>query len=129
MATEYLQLFTPVYCRAFREIYAEPSSCPKMKILCLSLERTTGCEIVLVLDRNMKNHRDVCYAKDEGSVSYSGLPGHIKTGFTALPGFISRFSNEHNSQSSTTDRNNETKGTTLMVITMCTKLHPKIKEE
>ena len=59
----------------------------------------------------MKNCRDVCYAKDAGSISYPGLPGHIKTGCTASPGFKSTFCNEHNSRSCTTVDSNEIEGT------------------
>ena len=35
---------------------------------------------MLVLDGNMKNHRDVCEAKDAGFVEYRGMPGRVKTG-------------------------------------------------
>ena len=35
-----------------------------------------GCKNVIVLDGNMKNRRDICYAKDAGSIQYPGLPGH-----------------------------------------------------
>ena len=40
---------------------------------------------MLVLDGNLKNQRDVCLAKDAGSINYSGFPGHVKTGYTASP--------------------------------------------
>ena len=42
-----------------------------------------------MLDGNMKNRRDVCMAKDAGSIEYPGLPGHIKSGCTASPKFNS----------------------------------------
>ena len=37
------------------------------------------------------NRRDICLAKDAGSISYPGLPGYIKTGCMASPAFKSRF--------------------------------------
>ena len=49
----------------------------------------------MVLDGNMKNQRDVCLAKDAGYISYPGLPGRIKTGCMATPGFKSRFCLQH----------------------------------
>ena len=39
----------------------------------------------MVLDGNMKNHRDVCYAKDAGFIEFEGLKGLIKTGCAAAP--------------------------------------------
>ena len=54
-----------------------------------------GCKNVLVLDGNMKNRRDICYAKDAGFLHYPGLPGQIKTGCVASPAFKSRFCHLH----------------------------------
>ena len=48
-----------------------------------------GCKEVLVIDGNMKNRRDVCMAKDAGYIQYLGLPGHIKSGYTLSPKFVS----------------------------------------
>ena len=56
-----------------------------------------GCGSVLVLDGNMKNHRDVCYAKDAGFIQFSGLPGVIKTGCPASPDFKSQYCSQHKS--------------------------------
>lgn len=42
--------------------------------------KKAGCGSVLVLDGYMKNHRDVCEAKDAGFVEYRGMPGRVKTG-------------------------------------------------
>ena len=64
---------------------------------------------MLVLDGNQKNRRDVCLAKDAGSINYSGLPGHIKTGCTASPSFKSRFCRRHSVRSSTV-RNSKEEG-------------------
>jgi hypothetical protein len=33
----------------------------------------------MVLDGNMKNHRDVCMAKDAGFIEFDGLPGSLCT--------------------------------------------------
>ena len=57
-----------------------------------------GCGSVLVLDGNMKNRRDVCYAKDAGFIEFDGLPGSIKTGCPATPSFKNRFCQNHKNQ-------------------------------
>lgn len=54
-----------------------------------------GCGSVLVLDGNMKNHRDVCYAKDAGFIQFNGLPGLIKTGCPGSPDFKSQYCAQH----------------------------------
>ena len=38
-----------------------------------------GCGHILILDGNMKNHRDVCLAREAGYVEFCGLPGKMKT--------------------------------------------------
>ena len=53
----------------------------------------------------MKNHRDICAAKDAGSIHYHGLPGQIKTGCMASPAHKSRFCVQHSPQSC--DNNSE----------------------
>ena len=60
-----------------------------------------GCRSVLVLDGNMKDQREVCYAKDAGFVQFSGLPGAVKTGCVASPAFMSRYCPQHKSQACT----------------------------
>ena len=57
-----------------------------------------GCGSVLVLDGNMKNQRDVCYAKDPGIIQFDGLPGSIKTGCPATPAFKCRYCIQHKNQ-------------------------------
>ena len=37
-----------------------------------------GCGKILVLDGNMKNHRDVCAAREAGYAQFHGLPGEVK---------------------------------------------------
>ncbi len=49
----------------------------------------------MVLDGNMKNHRDVCKARDAGYTEYEGLPGSIKTGCMNTPESQSRFCTIH----------------------------------
>ena len=51
-----------------------------------------GCGSVLVLDGNMKNHRDVCCAKDP---QFDGLPGVIKTECPASPDYKSQYCAQH----------------------------------
>ena len=50
-----------------------------------------GCSSVLVIDGNLKNHRDVCMAKEAGFVTFQGLPGKIKTGCLMTPDYKSRY--------------------------------------
>ena len=40
---------------------------------------------MIVLDGNMKNSREVCYATDAGYTQFSDLPGKIKTGCSNTP--------------------------------------------
>ena len=44
-----------------------------------------GCGSVLVLDGNMKNHRDICSAKSAGSIEFKNLPVQITTGCINKP--------------------------------------------
>ena len=64
------------------------------------LVRVNG--VFIVLDGNMKNCRDICYAKDAGNIIYPGLPGCVKTGCTASPAFKSRFCTQHSPRSCST---------------------------
>ena len=57
-----------------------------------------GCSQVLVLDGNLKNHRDVCYAKDAGFIEFDGLDGSVKTGCQSTPDYKSRFCKDHKNQ-------------------------------
>ncbi len=54
-----------------------------------------GCGKVLVLDGNMKNRRDVCFAKDAGHVEFEGLSSSTKTGCQATPAYKSRYCDQH----------------------------------
>ena len=54
-----------------------------------------GCGETIVIDGNMKNHRDVCFATDAGFVEYAGLPGKVKTGCTNTPDLKSRYCGLH----------------------------------
>jgi len=57
-----------------------------------------GCGKVLILDGNMKNHRDVCFAKDAGFITFKGLNGSIKTGCPETPAFKNRYCPNHKPQ-------------------------------
>ena len=46
----------------------------------------------------MKNHRDVCYAKDAGFIEFDCLTGSIKTGCLATPDYKSRFRIDYKKQ-------------------------------
>ena len=48
-----------------------------------------------MLDGNMKNNREVCYAVDAGYADFNGLPGKIKTGCPNTPAFKSRYCSIH----------------------------------
>ena len=50
-----------------------------------------GCGYTMVLDGNMKNHRDVCCATNAGYVEYKGLPGQVRTGCPNTPAFKSQY--------------------------------------
>ncbi len=54
-----------------------------------------GCGKVFVIDGNMKNHRDVCFAKEAGYAEYKGLPCKIRTGCPNTPDLKSRFCSKH----------------------------------
>ena len=78
-------------------------------ITCMLAHRCTfpGCGSVLVLDGNMKNQRDVCYAKDAGFIQFEGLKGTIKTGCIATPAFNSRYCVKHKNQECALLKSNE----------------------
>ena len=100
-----LEKFTPLYYEAFTSKYAGVCKILLLSvniIIMLIAEHTCtfpGCQNVLVLDGNMKNRRDICYAKDAGFVQFPGLPGQIKTGCVASPAFKSRFCTKHDCRS------------------------------
>jgi hypothetical protein len=47
--------------------------------------KRNGCGSVLVIDGNMKNHRQICSATDAGYTTFDGLPGKVKTGCINSP--------------------------------------------
>ena len=55
----------------------------------------SGCGSTLVLDGNMKNHRDVCAAKEARYAEFNGLPGMVKTGCPNTPQLKSRYCLDH----------------------------------
>ena len=50
---------------------------------------------MLVLDGNMKNSREVCFATDAGHTEFSGLAGMIQTGCPNTPAYKSRYCTLH----------------------------------
>lgn len=52
---------------------------------------SSNCKRIIVLDGNMKNHRDICAARLAGYAEYEGLPGRITTGCTNTPQLKSRY--------------------------------------
>ena len=55
----------------------------------------SGCGETIVIDGNMKNHRDVCLATKAGYAEYHGLPGKVTTGCINTPDFKSRYCSLH----------------------------------
>ena len=64
-----------------------------------------GCGETIVIDGNMKNHRDVCFATEAGFVAYMGLPGRVKSGCSNTPDLKSRYCGLH--KPTATDSNSE----------------------
>ena len=56
---------------------------------------TPGCGEVIVLDGNMKNSREVCYATHAGHAEFSGLPGSVQSGCPNTPAYKSRYCKLH----------------------------------
>lgn len=54
-----------------------------------------GCGETIVIDGNMKNHRDVCLATEAGFVEYHGLPGRVTTGCANTPDLKSKYCHLH----------------------------------
>ena len=54
-----------------------------------------GCGYTIVVDGNMKNHRDVCFAGSAGFVEYKGLPGRVRSGCPNTPEFKSCYCKLH----------------------------------
>ena len=50
---------------------------------------------MLVLDGNMKNNREVCYASSAGYAEFSGLTGKVCTGCPNTPAHKSRYCSLH----------------------------------
>lgn len=78
-----LEATTSVYHGVFMEKYAK-HRCEK-----------SGCGDVVVIDGNMKNHRDVCLATHAGYTEYKGLPDAVRTGCPNTPSHKSRFCSLH----------------------------------
>ncbi len=72
-------------------------ACMYIIACCLTEHRCKkhGCGSVIVIDGNMKNHRDVCLATHAGFAQYEGLPGMVRTGCPNTPDYMSRFCSLH----------------------------------
>lgn len=57
--------------------------------------RIPGCRSVIVIDGNMKNHRNVCLATHAGYAEYKGLPEFVRTGCPNSPAYKSQFCSLH----------------------------------
>ena len=68
---------------------SHPHSC-----VCIAEHRcqSNGCGYVIVMDGNMKNHQDVCFAASAGYVEYKGLPRRVRTG---CPNSLSEFKSHY----------------------------------
>jgi len=55
----------------------------------------SGCGKAIVLDENMKNHRDVCNATLAGYAQFKGLDGQVQTGCPNIPVYKSSFCEVH----------------------------------
>jgi len=112
-----LQEFTPLYMKAFYEMYSSKYTLFTVwLILCIcgwTGHRClkAGCGTVLIIDGNLKNHRSVCAASEAGYVQYDGLQGKIKTGCTNTPSQKSRFCLIHKPR--TLDSQEEVPGTAI----------------
>ena len=72
----------------------------------------------MVIDGNMKNHRDVCKAKDAGYMEFEGLPNRIVTGCMNTPDYKSRYCKLHKDRVCTFSVNDQTEDDAEGVIEM-----------
>ena len=80
-----------------------------------------GCGMVLVIDGNQKNRRDVCGATHAGVIQYEGLPGSIQSGCQLSPQYRSKYCFYHSprvSRSSNlpSDNKSESEGVVRFII-------------
>ena len=73
------------------------------------------CKRTLVFDGNMKNHRDVCAAKEAGYAEYEGFPVKVKTGCTNTPMFQSRYCAAHSPTAFVSVGNSEVSSSALSI--------------
>ena len=84
---------TPSFHEAFTKKYSGMHIAIRKKALVLSLLITIaehrckaiGCGEVFVLDGNMKNSHEVCFATRAGYAEFNGLPGKVSTGCPNTP--------------------------------------------
>ena len=51
--------------------------------------------MALIMDENMKNHRNICYATTAGYTEYKGLNGKVQTGCPNTPAYKSVYCHLH----------------------------------
>ena len=73
--------------------YSKQDGLLKLVLIGLAEHRCNkaGCGEVFILDGNMKNSREVCFATDAGHTEFSGLAGMIQTGCPNTPAYKSRY--------------------------------------
>ena len=54
-----------------------------------------GCGLALIIDGNMKNHRNICCATAAGYTEYKGLNGKVQTGCLNTPAYKSSYCHLH----------------------------------
>lgn len=98
-----LSMFTTIYHGAFMEKYSGRYSqghetAPYAYFVPSITEHhcaKPGCSQALVVDGNMKNHRNVCFATNAGYVEFNGLPGRVRTGCPNSPSYASLYCSLH----------------------------------
>lgn len=102
--SETLLKATPIFCKAFIKKYSgiqlplhvHVYLCWHINYTCIEHRcESPGCGSVLVLDGNMKNNREVCFATMAGYAEFSGLVGKIRTGCPNTPSYKSRYCSLH----------------------------------
>ena len=68
----------------------------------------------MVLDGNMKNHRQVCLAQEAGCAEFNSLPGKVKTGCINTPQLKSRYCQAHTPTIFTPQENEDVSESTVL---------------
>lgn len=109
-----LMTMLPNYHLAFSTKYAgKKMFFIKIQIFAEHICSTPGCKTIVVMDGNMKNHRDVCKATEAGYSTFDGLPGQVKTGCQKTPDFKSRYCYLHKPRVCAISEDQEDEATSL----------------